>query len=46
MALALSGTLRAPLPWRLVLAALAAASGFAVILDQLKRPVMSVLRVE
>jgi H+-transporting ATPase len=45
VALALSGTLMAPLPWRLVVAVLAAATGFAMILDQLKRPVLSVLRV-
>jgi H+-transporting ATPase len=45
VALALSGTLMAPLPWRLVMAALAAATGLAVILDQLKRPVMLVSRV-
>jgi H+-transporting ATPase len=45
VALALSGTLMAPLPWRLVVATLAAATGLAVILDELKRPLMSVLRV-
>jgi H+-transporting ATPase len=45
VALALSGTLMAPLPWRVVVAALAAATGFAVILDQLKRPVLSALGV-
>ena len=38
-------TLMAPLPWRLVVATLAAATGLAVILDQLKRPVLSMLRV-
>ena len=36
--LALSGTLMEPLPWR-VLAAFAAAIGFALVLDQIKLPV-------
>jgi Cation transporter/ATPase, N-terminus len=38
-------SLMAPLPWHLVAATLAAATGFAVILDPLKRPILSVLRV-
>lgn len=43
--LALSGTLMAPLPWRLLLAVFLAAVAFALILDQLKAPVMSAFRV-
>jgi H+-transporting ATPase len=39
--LALSGTLMAPLPWRLVAAILLAAGGFAILLDQVKLRVMS-----
>jgi H+-transporting ATPase len=44
--LALSGTLMAPLPWRVLTAVLAAAAGFALILDQIKLAVVSVLKVE
>jgi H+-transporting ATPase len=44
-ALALSGVLMAPLSWRLLLAAVAAAGGFALILDQIKRPVLAMFRV-
>jgi H+-transporting ATPase len=43
-ALALSGLLIEPLPWRLVMAIFAAAIGFAVILDQLKLPVTSAFK--
>ena len=45
-ALALSGTLMEPLPWQLLAAVLVAAIGFALILDQIKLPVMSVFKVE
>jgi H+-transporting ATPase len=45
-ALALSGTLMAPLPWRLMLVVAAATIGFALILDQVKRPIMSAFRVD
>ncbi len=44
--LALSGTLMAPLPWRLVLAILVAAAAFTLILDQIKRQVTAVFKVE
>jgi H+-transporting ATPase len=44
-ALALSGALIEPLPWRLLLAIFAAALGFAVILDQIKLPVRSAFKV-
>ena len=44
--LAVSGTLMAPLPWRLVVAACGAAAGFAVLLDQVKVPILSVFKVE
>ena len=44
--LALSGTLMAPLPWRLMLVVAAAAIGFALILDQVKRPILSAFRTE
>ena len=44
--LALSGTLMAPLPWRLVLAIFVAAAAFALILDQIKRPVTALFKVE
>ncbi len=45
-ALALSGTLMEPLPWRLLLAISFATAAFALILDQIKRPVMAVFKVE
>jgi H+-transporting ATPase len=44
--LALSGTLMAPLPWRVLAVVLGAAAGFALILDQIKLVVVSVLKVE
>jgi len=44
--LALSGTLMAPLPWRLMLAIFGAAVAFTLILDQIKRPVMALFKVE
>ena len=43
--LALSGTLMAPVSWRLLVAVLMAAGGFALIFDQVKRLVISVLKV-
>ncbi len=43
--LALSGTLMAPLPWRLVLAIFGAVAVFTLILDQIKRPVTALFRV-
>ncbi len=43
--LALSGTLMAPLPARLVLAIFAAVAVFTLILDQIKRPVTAVFKV-
>jgi H+-transporting ATPase len=43
--LASSGVLMAPLSWDVLTAALAAASGFALVLDQIKRPVMSAFGV-
>ena len=45
-ALALSGNLMQPLPWRLVLAIFVAAAAFALILDQIKQPVTAVFKVE
>lgn len=45
-ALALSGTLVAPLPWRLVLAIFAAVAGFTLLLDQIKRPVTALFKVQ
>jgi H+-transporting ATPase len=45
-ALALSGTLMAPLPLRVVLAIFVAAAVFAVVLDQIKRPVTALLRID
>jgi H+-transporting ATPase len=44
-ALALSGALMAPLPWRVIVAIFAAATGLALILDQIKAPVTSVFKV-
>ena len=44
--LAVSGTLMAPLPWSLLVAAFGAAAGFAVLLDQVKVPILSVFTVE
>ena len=45
-ALALSGTLMEPLPWRVPAAVFAAAVGLALVLDQIKRPVASAFRIE
>jgi len=44
--LAVSGTLMASLPWSLVVAAFGAAAGFALLLDQVKLPILSVFKVE
>jgi H+-transporting ATPase len=44
--LALSGTLMEALPWRVLAAVLAAAAAFALVLDQIKRPVLAVFKVE
>ena len=44
--LALSGTLMEPLPWRLLLAISLATAAFALILDQIKRLVTAVFRIE
>ena len=44
--LALSGTLMEPLPWRLLLAISLATAAFALILDQNKRLVTAVFRIE
>jgi H+-transporting ATPase len=43
--LVLSGVLMEPLPWRLVVAVLASAAGFAFILDQIKRPVTAMFEM-
>ena len=43
--LAASGILMAPLPWHVLVGALMAATGFALLLDQLKRPVFSMCRM-
>lgn len=45
-ALALSGTLMAPLPSRLLGAVFLAVAVFALVLDQIKRPVMAALKIE
>jgi H+-transporting ATPase len=45
-ALALSGVLMEPLPWHLLAAVFVAAAGFALMLDQVKLPVMSAFKVE
>jgi H+-transporting ATPase len=44
--LALSGILMEPLPWRVVATVFVAAIGFGLILDQIKRPVTAVFKVE
>jgi H+-transporting ATPase len=44
--LALSGTLVAPLPWRLLLAIFAAIAVFAVVLDGIKQAITALIRVE
>ncbi|HVN31702.1 MAG TPA: HAD-IC family P-type ATPase [Thermoanaerobaculaceae bacterium] len=45
-ALALSGTLMAPLAWPRMLVVAVATMAFALILDQAKRPILSALRME
>ncbi len=45
-ALALSGSLMAPLPWRLLLAIFAAVAAFTLILDQVTRPVTALFKIE
>ncbi len=45
-ALALSGTLMAPLPWQLLLAIFAAVTAFTLILDQVKRPATALFKIE
>jgi H+-transporting ATPase len=45
-ALALSGTLMAPLPWRLLLAVFVAVAAFALVLDAIKQAVTTVFKVE
>jgi H+-transporting ATPase len=44
--LALSGTLMEPLPWRVLAAVFVAAIGLALVLDQIKRPVIAAFKVE
>jgi len=44
--LAVSGTLMAPLSWRLVVAILLAAAGFAILLDQVKLRVTLMMRLQ
>jgi len=43
--LSLTGTLMAPIPWRLLAVLLAAAIAFSLILDQVKRPVLAAFRI-
>jgi ATPase, P-type (transporting), HAD superfamily, subfamily IC len=43
--LSLTGTLMAPIPWRLLAVLLAAATAFALLLDQIKRPVLAAFRI-
>ena len=45
-ALALSGTLMEPATWQMLATVFVAAVGFALILDQIKRPVTAVFKVE
>ena len=45
-ALALSGTLMAPLAWPLMLVVAAATIAFALILDQVKRPILAAFKTE
>ncbi|MEJ2377762.1 MAG: HAD-IC family P-type ATPase [Pseudolabrys sp.] len=45
-ALALTGTLMAPLSWRALVAVLVAAAGFALILDRIKLPATALFKVE
>jgi hypothetical protein len=44
--LSVSGTLMAPLAWRLVVAACGAAAVFALLLAQVKLPILSLFKVE
>jgi H+-transporting ATPase len=44
-ALALSGTLMEPVTWRVLAAVLAAAAGFALILDRIKLPVTAAFKL-
>jgi H+-transporting ATPase len=44
-ALALSGTLMEPLPWRVLATVFVAVAGFALILDQIKLPVRSAFKI-
>ena len=44
-ALALSGTLMEPLPWRVLATVFVATAGFALILDQIKLPVRSAFKI-
>jgi H+-transporting ATPase len=44
--LALSGTLMAPVTWRVLVAVFVAATGFALILDRIKQPVTAVFKIE
>ncbi len=44
--LAVAGIMMEPLPWLVPLGVLLAAAGFALILDQIKVPVLSWLRIE
>lgn len=43
--LALAGILMAPLTWQLLATVFVAAMGFALVLDQIKRPVMAAFKV-
>jgi H+-transporting ATPase len=45
-ALVLSGTLMQPLPWQLLAEVLIAAAGFALVLDQIKLPIIRAFKVE
>jgi H+-transporting ATPase len=46
LTLALSGILMGPLPWSIIVGIFAAATGFSLVLDQIKLPVTSAFRVE
>jgi hypothetical protein len=43
---ALSSVLIQPLPWRLLVGIFGTAAGFALILDRIKPPVLSLFKVE
>ena len=45
-ALALSGILMTPLPWRIIAAVLGGAVGFALLLDQVKLPVLAAFKIQ